>query len=99
MNVGIPREIRVGELRAALAPAGARALVQEGHHVWVEQGAGSRAGFEDAAYEAAGATIAYGREETFARADVVAAVFPPEPAEYETLLHSDQAVMAFWMLP
>jgi alanine dehydrogenase len=99
MNVGIPRETRVGEQRAALTPAGAKALVREGHRVWVERGAGSRAGFDDAAYEAAGATIAYARDEVFARSDLVAAVFPPDPAEYDVLLHSGQAVMAFWMLP
>ena len=61
MNIGIPRETRVGEQRAALTPAGAKALVQEGHRVWIERGAGSRAGFEDATYQAAGATIAYTR--------------------------------------
>jgi alanine dehydrogenase len=99
MNVGIPRETRVGEQRAALTPAGAKALVQEGHRVWIERGAGSRAGFEDATYQAAGATIAYTRDELFARGDLIAAVFPPDPAEYETLLHPGQTVMAFWMLP
>jgi alanine dehydrogenase len=65
----------------------------------VERGAGSRAGFEDAAYQSAGATIAYTREELFTRADLVAAVFPPEPDEYQALLHPGQVIMAFWMLP
>src|SRR5262249_14509749 len=41
----------------------------------------------------------YTRDELFGRADVVAAVFPPEPDEYETLLHPGQVVLAFWMLP
>jgi len=99
MNVGIPRETRVGELRAALSPAGAKALAQAGHRVWIEGGAGGRAGFDDAAYEAAGATIADARDEVFARSDLVAAVFPPDSTEYESLLHAGQAVMAFWMLP
>jgi alanine dehydrogenase len=99
MNVGVPREIHPGEQRAALTPAGARALADEGHKVWVERGAGARAGFEDEAYQTAGATIAYARDELFARADLVAAVFPPDPAEYGALLHPGQVVMAFWMLP
>ena len=94
MNVGIPRETRVGEQRTALTPAGAKALVQEGHRVWVESGAGSRAGFEDAAYQAAGATIAYTRDELFARAEMVAAVFPPEPAEYGALLRLLRELLA-----
>jgi len=87
MNIGIPRETRTGEQRAALTPAGVKALVKEGHRLWVERGAGARAGFEDADYQAAGATIAYAREELFARADLVASVFPPDPGEYATLLH------------
>ena len=99
MNVGIPRETRSGEQRAALTPAGAKALVQEGHRVWIERGAGSRAGYEDASYQAAGATIAYTRDELFARGDVIAAVFPPDPGEYDTLLRPGQVVLAFWMLP
>ncbi len=99
MNIGIPRETRAGETRAALTPAGAKALVQAGHRVWIEAAAGARAGFEDSEYQAAGATIANARDELFARADVVAAVFPPEPPEYAALLHPGQVVLAFWMLP
>jgi alanine dehydrogenase len=99
MNLGVPRETRTGEQRAALTPAGAKALVQEGHRVWIEREAGRRAGFEDSEYQAGGAAIAYTRDELFARADVVAAVFPPEPGEYATLLRPGQSVLAFWMLP
>jgi len=99
MNFGIPRETRTGERRAALTPAGAKALVEEGHRVWIEREAGARAGFADADYQEAGTEIAYGRDELFARADVVAAVFPPDPAEYAALLRPGQVVVAFWMLP
>src|SRR5580765_6296804 len=98
MDFGIPRETRIGEQRAALTPSGVKALVSEGHQVWVETGAGARAGFADAEYETCGATIAYARDELFARADVIAAVFAPEAREFH-LLRPDHVVLAFWMLP
>ena len=55
--VGIPRENKEGERRVALDPAAASLLVQAGHEVIVERGAGSQVGFGDAAYGAAGATV------------------------------------------
>ena len=42
MIIGVPREIKPGEQRVALTPAGARALVEGAHTVLVERGAGAR---------------------------------------------------------
>jgi alanine dehydrogenase len=55
MVVGVPREIKVGEQRVALTPAGARALSEAGHRVLVEAGAGAGSGFRDEDYTQAGA--------------------------------------------
>lgn len=98
MDFGIPREIRSREQRAALTPAGVKTLSHQGHRVFVERGAGEGAGHDDADYQAAGATIAYSREELFARAAVVGTVFAPEPREYALLRHG-QVVFGFWGLP
>ena len=98
MDIGIPKESRPGEQRVALTPSGVKALVQRGHRVWVETGAGVAAGHADADYESAGATIAFGRAEPFARGQLIAAVSAPEPREYE-LLRGGQVVFAFWHLP
>lgn len=57
MRIAVPREIKNHEYRVALTPGGARELVDRGHMVVVEQGAGVGAGFADSAYEAAGAAI------------------------------------------
>ena len=57
MNVGVPREIKVGEQRVALTPAGARALSEAGHRVLVEAGAGAGGGFRDDEFTSAGAEI------------------------------------------
>jgi alanine dehydrogenase len=98
MDLGIPRETKAHERRVALAPSGVKSLVQAGHRVWVETGAGLVAGHSDSDYESAGATIAFSRMEALARAAVVLGVQAPSPAEYD-LLHRGQAVLAFWGLP
>jgi len=98
MEIGIPRETRARERRVALTPSGVKALVQRGHRVWVESGAGVAAGHADADYESAGAKIAFHRMEPLARSTLLACVQAPEPKEYE-LLQPGQIVFAFWALP
>jgi NAD(P) transhydrogenase subunit alpha len=56
MRVGVPKEAEPGERRVALVPETVGRL-GEGVEVVVEQGAGVAAGFEDAAYTDAGATV------------------------------------------
>jgi alanine dehydrogenase len=58
VKIGVPKEIKADEYRVALTPAGARELVQRGHDVIVEAGAGEGSAFVDSAYEAAGARVA-----------------------------------------
>ena len=57
MRVGVPREIAGNERRVALVPETVARLVKAGHAVAVERGAGAAAGFPDAQYQAAGATL------------------------------------------
>jgi alanine dehydrogenase len=99
MDIGIPREIRLREHRVALAPSGVRTLVQKGHRVWVEADAGLAAGHPNADYQAAGAQIAYSRHEAFARGELVATVYAPDPQEYRELLEPNKVVFGFWGLP
>lgn len=98
MEIGIPRERLAREHRVALTPSGVKSLVQRGHRVWIETGAGVDAGYADAEYESAGAAIAFSRMEPFARAALLACVHAPDPREYE-LLQPGQVVFAFWALP
>jgi alanine dehydrogenase len=58
MKVGVVKEIKPDEYRVALTPAGARELVQGGHDVVVETGAGEGSSFPDEAYRSVGATLA-----------------------------------------
>ncbi len=79
MVIGIPRELQPGEDRVALVPASIPPLVKSGAEVVVERGAGSRAGFPDDAYTAAGARLG-SRDEVFGQADVLLQVRTPGAA-------------------
>ncbi|WP_322997761.1 Re/Si-specific NAD(P)(+) transhydrogenase subunit alpha [Castellaniella sp.] len=57
MQVGIPRETLPGEARVAATPETAKKLVQAGHQVRIERGAGLAARYRDGDYEQAGATL------------------------------------------
>jgi alanine dehydrogenase len=57
MKIGVVKEIKDQEHRVALTPSGAAVLVQAGHNVRLETGAGLGAGFADAAYQEQGAQI------------------------------------------
>ena len=81
MVVSTVAEIKPGEGRVGLTPAGADALISDGHEVLVEAGAGEKAGLSDADYVAAGATIV-SRAEAWGRADLVIKVKEPIPDEY-----------------
>ena len=61
MKIGVPKEIKIHEYRVGLVPAGVRELVDAGHQVLVQSGAGGGIGFDDSHYQAAGATSRRGR--------------------------------------
>jgi alanine dehydrogenase len=84
VKIGVAKEIKTDEYRVALTPAGARELVQRGHDVTVETGAGEGSAFTDSAYEAAGARIA-GVDDVWAESDLLLKVKEPIAAEYGRL--------------
>ena len=84
MIVGVPREIKPGEQRVALTPAGAHALVGAGHRVVLEADAGGGSGIRDAEYTTVGAEIA-GVDDVWRRAEMILKVKEPMPSEYSRL--------------
>jgi alanine dehydrogenase len=84
MIVGVPREIKPGEQRIALTPAGAHALVAGGHRVVVETEAGAGSGIRDEEYAAVGAELA-GVEDVWRQAEMILKVKEPVAAEYPRL--------------
>jgi alanine dehydrogenase len=84
MRVGVAKEVKPQEYRVALTPAGARELVQRGHEVLVEAGAGVGSAFPDEAYERAGARLV-SVEDVWATSDLVLKVKEPIAPEYPRL--------------
>jgi alanine dehydrogenase len=85
MKVGVPTEIKTDEYRVALTPAGARELVEHGHDVIVQAGAGQGSTIPDSEYMAQGARIAPDAASVFDEAEMVLGVKEPQPNEVEML--------------
>jgi alanine dehydrogenase len=83
--VGLVAEIKPGERRCALTPAGTRELTAAGHDVLVQAGAGDGSGFSDAEYAQAGARLAPDAGSVWATADLLLKVKEPVAAEYRHL--------------
>ncbi len=94
MLIGVPAEIKSHEYRVGLTPAGVRELVAHGHQVMLETGAGTEAGFDDALYRAAGATIADEAATVFGQADMIVKVKEPQPVECR-LLRPEQLLFTY----
>ncbi|HWB49008.1 MAG TPA: Re/Si-specific NAD(P)(+) transhydrogenase subunit alpha [Stellaceae bacterium] len=85
MKIAIVKERRAHERRVAASPDTVRQFKGLGLDVVVEAGAGGGAFFTDAAYQAAGATIAADEAAALADADIVLKVQRPEPDEVPLL--------------
>ena len=84
-TIGVPKEIKDHENRIAMLPSGARELVDRGHRVIVQAGAGVGASYLDPEYVAAGAELVETAAEVFAEADLIVKVKEPQPSEVAML--------------
>ena len=82
MKIGIPKETKSNEKRVAITPIGAELLINEGHEVYIEAGAGIGADITDKEYEEIGATVLERTEDVWA-ADMIMKVKEPQPSEYK----------------
>ena len=78
--VGIPKEQNKFENRVSLTPEGVYLLVERGHSVIVEKGAGISAGYTDLEYSEVGAIISSERDEIFS-CELVVKVAEPNADE------------------
>ncbi len=81
MIIGVPKEIKDHETRVGLVPSGVMALVENGHQVFVESGAGLGSSLTDQEYREAGATVLATAAEVWAKADMIVKVKEPQPSE------------------
>jgi alanine dehydrogenase len=94
MLIGVPSEIKNYEYRVGLVPSSVRELVTQGHQVVVQHCAGAKIGFDDAAYEQSGATIAATAEDVYRTADMIVKVKEPQTQECK-MLRENQVLFTY----
>jgi len=94
VDIGLPKEVKDNEYRVGLVPAGVHALCEDGHSVWVEQGAGAGSGFSDDEYKTAGAGILPSADDLFERSQLIVKVKEPVKEEYARL-RPDQILASY----
>jgi alanine dehydrogenase len=94
MIVAVPKEIKTREYRVGMTPAGARTLVEDGHRVLIERGAGLGSGIADEEYRRVGAELVGAAGEIYDEGELVIKVKEPLPSEYP-LLKKGQVLFTF----
>jgi len=95
MRIGVPRETYAGEKRVATTPEVAAQLIKLGFDVMVESSAGAAANYSDAAYQAAGCSIAGSTDELWGESDIILKVRGPDEAE-SARLKKGQTLISFF---
>jgi len=94
MEIGILREVKIGEKRVALTPQGCIPLLDAGHQLYIEKQAGERAGFPDAEYQQLGVNLCQTAQDVYARSKLLVKV--KEPQEQELLrFRSDHLLFCY----
>jgi len=95
MIVGVPKEIKTDEYRAAMTPAGVEELSRAGHKVKVQAGLGSGMGIADDQYAAAGAEVIGDASTVWKQADLIVKVKEPLAAEWP-MMRDGQLVFTYF---
>ncbi|PJC87412.1 NAD(P)(+) transhydrogenase (Re/Si-specific) subunit alpha [Vibrio sp. HA2012] len=94
MQIGVPREILAGETRVAATPKTVEQLLKLGFDVSVESNAGIHASFDNAAFEAAGASVV--TTEAIWDADLILKVNAPSDSEIELIKEGASLISFIW---
>jgi alanine dehydrogenase len=97
LYIGIPKETTFQENRVALTPEAVSVLVNNGHHVAVEHGAGEGSHFYDTDYSEVGAQIVFDKKELYL-AQIIVKSAPISESEVG-LLRPGQVVISPIHLP
>ncbi|MFW2545021.1 Re/Si-specific NAD(P)(+) transhydrogenase subunit alpha [Primorskyibacter sp. 2E107] len=95
MKIGTPKEVEAGEARVAMTPDSAAQLQKLGYECLIEAGAGAKADFADADYEAAGVTVVGSADDLWSQSDIIAKVRIPTDAELDQLT-ADKTLITFF---
>jgi alanine dehydrogenase len=92
LYIGLPKEISFQENRIALTPLSVALLINNGHKVIIETGAGAGANFSDRDYSEQGAIITYNKKEVY-DADIIVKIAPPTLEEI-AMMHKGQTLLS-----
>lgn len=96
LSVGVPKEITYQENRVPLTPSSVNLLVNNGHEIAIESGAGKNANFLDKQYSEAGAKIVYSKEEVY-KAEIILKIDPPTKEEIDLMFNGQYLFSAIQM--
>jgi alanine dehydrogenase len=96
LTIGIPQELDTTEKRVCLTPEAVALLVNNGHIVSIESGAGNKAKFLDREYNEAGARIVYSHQEVF-ESGIILKVNPPTTEEIQYMKSGQTLISALQM--
>ena len=97
LQIGIPKETSIQEKRIPIVPDAVAVLVNNGHEVIIETGAGEGSSFSDKVYSEAGAQIVFTTEEVY-KANIILKVEPPTLQEID-LMQQGQLLISALQLP
>lgn len=96
MRIGVPKEIKNHEYRVGATPDLVRALVSNGHDVYIQTQAGLRIGYTDELYKQSGAHIAASAEEVY-DCEMILKVKEPQLSEV-SMIREGQLLFCFFHL-
>lgn len=95
--IGIPKENKKYESRVGLTPEAVEILVNNGHEVLIEKGAGKAANYTDTNYSENGAQIIHAKSDVF-QCDIILKIAPPTIEEIE-LFKNNQVLLSSLHFP
>ncbi|MDD3320202.1 MAG: alanine dehydrogenase [Paludibacter sp.] len=96
LSIGLPKEKTDIETRLALTPEGVAIVVEEGHSVYIQRGAGEPMSYIDLQYSEAGAFLVDDASEVF-ESDIVLKIAPPTLEELN-LMHDHSSIFSMLQL-
>lgn len=92
-SIGIPKETSLNERRTCITPDAVQVLVESGHEIIIESGAGEGSFFTDLQYSESGARITNDPKEAFAQ-DLILKINPPTEEEIDFMRPNTYLVSA-----
>lgn len=96
LSIGIPKENHAVETRLPLTPEGVSIIVEEGHSVYVQRGAGNAIHYSDMQFSEVGAHLVDTEEEIFST-DIIFKIAPPSVKEIE-MMHNGASIFSVLQL-